>query len=184
MQPLADLLQHGLPRLPAAAALAEGLQGVASGHLHQVLAPAPARRQDRDPFPPALGEPLVQGLPIQGKKGEEDLVGDEDLAAVELLKEGGEQLLLVQAPLQSVAAPADELSPADEQNRRLHLAALAVKSDHILVASARLDHLLPLHRLLHRPELVAKPGRLLEAHLRRGRLHLFAQQIFHLPLPP
>ncbi len=184
LQSLADLREDRFARLPPAASLAKRLGGVARRQLHQLQLLATPGRKNRHFLPLAIAEPFAEGIGVLERERQQHLVGDKDLAPVELLQKARKKLHLIQSPGNSEAAPSDQIALTDEKNGDLHFSPLAVHANDILVAAAGRHHLLPFHRLLDSPNLVAQRRRLFEAQAGRRSAHPLTQQRQHLAFAP
>ena len=164
---------RGLVRaLLVVAPLEEGLARVRARQLDQPDLLAALRHQDRHHAPLRSRSSSARALGVVELDRQQDLVGDEALALIELRQQRAEHLLVGQLPVgEAEALVRGQLAAADHQHLRLDEAALAVDAEHVLIAAAVHQRPLPLAGLLDGAQLVAAARGVLEAQLARGRAH-------------
>ena len=179
LEPYLDLLQGAVAGGQVAGALGlverQRLLGVAGHRLLERLLVAALRHPDLHLAAAQVAEQLLERRDVRRERRHQDLARDRlGVAGVELEQEVLDQLGRA-ALLDAVGHPA-ALAPdpaaADVEDLDGDLERVLGKGDHVDVGAVAEDHGLLLEGPLHRAEVVAEPGRLLEVLAVGGGVHL------------
>ena len=154
--------------------------GVAGDGLLERLLVAALRHPDLHPAAAQVAEQLLERVDVRRQLGDQDLLRDRVArfiglgAGVELEQEVLDQLgrAALLDPIGHPAALAADPAAAHVEDLHRDLERVLGEGDHVDVGAVAEHHRLLLERALHRAEVVAQPGRLLEVLAVGGGVHL------------